>query len=102
MQNAVTTFVKSSRLDSKVKKRHNANLLDQLCKRQAKYMINSLTELSERPLNESEAREYLQCSHAFLWGLRKTGQINAIKMGKKTLYLKSDLVEFLKSKREAR
>jgi hypothetical protein len=50
-------------------------------------------------LTDLQAREYLKCSSVFLWKQRKDGKIKAVNAGKKILYPKSALDNYLKLKK---
>ena len=49
-------------------------------------------------LTIEQAKEYLKCSAVFLWKCRKEGKIKAVNAGKKVLYPKSNLNEYLQLK----
>ena len=49
-------------------------------------------------LTDEQAREYLKCSSVFLWKKRKEGKIKAVNAGKKILYPKSVLDNYLQLK----
>jgi hypothetical protein len=48
---------------------------------------------------DQQARKYLKCSSVFLWKKRKEGKITAVNAGKKVLYPKSALDNFLQLKK---
>jgi hypothetical protein len=50
-------------------------------------------------MTDEQAREYLKCSSVFLWKKRKEGKIKAVNAGKKLLYPKSVLDNYLQLKR---
>lgn len=50
-------------------------------------------------MTDEQAREYLKCSSVFLWKKRKEGKIKAVNAGKKILYPKSNLDNFLQLKK---
>ncbi|MBD0332749.1 MAG: helix-turn-helix domain-containing protein [Chitinophagaceae bacterium] len=47
---------------------------------------------------DPQARAYLKCSSVFLWKKRKEGKIKAVNAGKKLLYPKSSLDNYLQLK----
>ena len=49
---------------------------------------------------DAEAKKYLKCSSVFLWKKRKEGKIKAVNAGKKLLYPKSVLDNYLQLKRK--
>ena len=49
-------------------------------------------------LTDNQAKEYLKCSSVFLWKRRKEGKIKAVNAGKKLLYPKSSLDQYLQLK----
>lgn len=49
-------------------------------------------------LTDNQAKEYLKCSSVFLWKRRKEGKIKAVNAGKKLLYPKSSLNDYLQLK----
>ncbi len=49
-------------------------------------------------LTIEQAMEYLKCSAVFLWKRRKEGKIKAVNAGKKVLYPKSVLNDYLQLK----
>lgn len=51
-------------------------------------------------MTDPQARQYLKCSSVFLWKQRKAGKIKAVSAGKKILYQKSELDNFLQLKRK--
>lgn len=57
-------------------------------------MLN-ITEINAELLTISQAREYLKCSHVFLWKRRKEGKIKSVNAGKKVLIIKSSIDEYL-------
>lgn len=52
----------------------------------------------EELLTDKQAKDYLNCSSVFLWKKRKEGKIQAVNAGKKVLYPKSSLDEYLQLK----
>ena len=46
-------------------------------------------------LTIEQARQYLKCSAVFLWKKRKEGKIKAVNAGKKVLYSKSELNNYV-------
>lgn len=67
-------------------------------------VINSAIDRRLQPANQDElltdqqAKDYLKCSSVFLWKKRKEGKIKAVNAGKKVLYPKSSLDNFLQLK----
>ncbi len=49
-------------------------------------------------LTIDQAKDYLKCSSVFLWKKRKEGKIKAVNAGKKVLYPKSSLNDYLQLK----
>lgn len=47
---------------------------------------------------DQQAKDYLKCSSVFLWKKRKEGKIKALNAGKKLLYPKSSLNDYLQLK----
>jgi hypothetical protein len=45
-----------------------------------------------------QAMDYMKCSSVFLWKKRKEGKISAVNAGKKVLYPKSSLDQYLQLK----
>jgi hypothetical protein len=66
--------------------------------------INSAIDRRLKPeqrdelLTDEQAREYLKCSSVFLWKKRKEGKIKALNAGKKILYPKSNLDNYIQLK----
>ena len=48
-----------------------------------------------------EAATYLKCSTVHIWALRKGGKLHALKSGKKVLFSKVALDEYIKSNTES-
>lgn len=57
-------------------------------------MFNT-TNLNTELLTISQAKEYLKCSHVFLWKRRKEGKIKSVNAGKKVLIVKASVDEYL-------
>ena len=63
--------------------------------------INTAIDRRIKPTDQDElftdeqARKYLKCSSVFLWKRRKEGKIIAVNAGKKVLYPKSALDNYL-------
>lgn len=66
--------------------------------------VNTAIDRRLKPADQDElftdeqARKYLKCSAVFLWKKRKEGKIKAVNAGKKVLYPKSSLDDYLQLK----
>jgi excisionase family DNA binding protein len=58
-------------------------------------MDSTLIPPADRLLTVREAMEYLRCSRMLLWQIRHRGELSAFKVGKKLLFRRSDLDNFL-------
>lgn len=54
------------------------------------------SNINNELLTINQAKEYMKCSHAFIWQKRKEGLITAVNAGKKVLVLKSSIDAYLK------
>ena len=65
-------------------------------------MLNTNSELNSELLTINQAKEYLKCSHVFLWKRRKENKIKSVNAGKKVLIIKASIDEYLNLKKEVK
>ena len=62
-------------------------------------LLDKKERKSDELLTTAQAREYLKCSAGFLWKLRRDNKIKALNAGKKILFPKTSLNEYLQLKK---
>lgn len=62
--------------------------------------IQELTEQVEEPMNVKEAAAFMKCAVSTVYRDTAAGCIPCIRKGKRVLFLKSDLLEWLKKMRD--